>query len=98
MCMCSSRLPSLPMEPPILPLVKGQSTRWTEQSLPSIKRPPRLPREKARRAEEPGYDTFLVPDHSEKEIAPIAVMMAALDATTRKPILSVLRPKIAKKG
>jgi hypothetical protein len=34
------------------------------------------------RAEEPGYDTFLVPDHSEKDIAPIAV----------------LRPKIAKKG
>src|SRR6266566_4554643 len=43
MCMCSSRPPSLPMEPPILPLVKGRSTRWTEQSLPSIKRPPRLP-------------------------------------------------------
>ncbi len=40
-------------------------------------------REKARRAEELGYDTFLVPDHSEKDIAPIAVMMAALDATTR---------------
>jgi len=40
-------------------------------------------REKARRAEELGYNTFLVPDHSEKDIAPIAAMMAALDATTR---------------
>lgn len=37
---------------------------------------------KARKAEELGYSTFLVPDHIDKDIAPIAALMAAASATT----------------
>ncbi|HAG97860.1 MAG TPA: LLM class F420-dependent oxidoreductase [Ktedonobacter sp.] len=39
-------------------------------------------RTKAKKAEDLGYATFLVPDHNDKDIAPVAAMMAAADATT----------------
>lgn len=39
-------------------------------------------RDKAKGAEDLGYSTFLVPDHIEKDIAPIGALMAAADATT----------------
>lgn len=37
---------------------------------------------KARKAEDLGYATFLVPDHVDKDIAPIAALMAAASATS----------------
>lgn len=39
-------------------------------------------RGKARRAEELGYATFLVPDHFREQVAPTVALMAAADATT----------------
>jgi probable F420-dependent oxidoreductase len=39
-------------------------------------------RARARRAEDLGYDTFLVPDHFPRGLGPIAALMAAADATT----------------
>ena len=39
-------------------------------------------RAKARRAEDLGYDTFLVPDHFPRGLGPVAALMAAADATT----------------
>lgn len=38
--------------------------------------------DKARKAEDLGYATFLVPDHIEKDLAPIGALMAAAEATT----------------
>lgn len=37
---------------------------------------------KARRIEELGYTSLLVPDHLDRDIAPIAALMSAIDATT----------------
>jgi probable F420-dependent oxidoreductase len=37
---------------------------------------------KARRVEELGFTSFLVPDHLDRDIAPIAAMMSAVEATT----------------
>jgi probable F420-dependent oxidoreductase len=39
-------------------------------------------RGKARRAEELGYDAFVVPDHFRDQVAPAVAIMAAADATT----------------
>lgn len=37
---------------------------------------------KAKKAEDLGYSTFLVPDHTDKDIAPIAALMAAASVTS----------------
>jgi probable F420-dependent oxidoreductase len=39
-------------------------------------------REKARKAEQLGYATFLVPDHLQGQLAPVPALLAAADATT----------------
>jgi probable F420-dependent oxidoreductase len=39
-------------------------------------------REKARKAEQLGYATFLVPDHLQDQFAPVPALLAAADATT----------------
>ena len=39
-------------------------------------------RDKAKKAEDLGYATFLVPDHMEKDIAPVPALMAAAEATS----------------
>jgi len=38
--------------------------------------------EKARKAEQLGYATFLVPDHLQDQLAPVPALLAAADATT----------------
>ena len=38
---------------------------------------------KARRAEELGYDVFLMPDHTGRQLSPVPALMAVADATTR---------------
>ena len=38
---------------------------------------------KAKRAEELGYDVFLMPDHTGHQLAPVPALMAVADATTR---------------
>ncbi len=38
---------------------------------------------KARQAEELGYDVFLMPDHTGRQLAPVPALMAVADATTR---------------
>ena len=39
-------------------------------------------REKARKAEQLGYATFLVPDHLQDQFVPVPALFAAADATT----------------
>ena len=39
-------------------------------------------REKAQKAEQLGYATFLVPDHLQDQLAPVPALLAAADATT----------------
>ena len=38
---------------------------------------------KAKRAEQLGYDVFLIPDHTGHQLAPVPALMAVADATTR---------------
>jgi probable F420-dependent oxidoreductase len=47
-------------------------------------------REKARRAESIGYSTLNLPDHLGDQLAPIAALMSAADATTRLRICSLV--------
>ena len=47
-------------------------------------------RDVARRAEDLGYDVFLVTDHMGKQLAPIPALMAAADATTRLRVGSIV--------
>ena len=47
--------------------------------------------EKARKAEQLGYATFLVPDHLQDQLAPVPALLAAADATT--PLRIRRRPR-----
>jgi probable F420-dependent oxidoreductase len=59
---------------PVLPFRFGAQGRGAESAAAW--------RAKARRAEDLGYDTFLVPDHFPRGLGPVAALMAAADATT----------------